>query len=105
MNPAQTQADALPTRQFQSACSACGRPVDAPFAVTLCRECAIEEKFRVCAEMVGNEIKREPSIVVRLLLLKKFFGVAVNEWERQKLFLVPSADKKWPAEFGKPATA
>lgn len=94
MNPVQMRADALPTRQFVSSCSLCGRAVDSPFAVSLCRECAIEEKFRVCAEMVAQEIKREDNVLVRLRLLKKFFGVAVNEWERQRLFPVQSADSK-----------
>lgn len=39
-------------------------------------------------------IKREPNILARLTLLKRFFGVAVNTWETMRLFGdAPSVDK------------
>lgn len=42
--------------------------------------------FLIAAKIVGKAILLQPSVLLRLSLLKRFFGVAVNTWEQMRLF-------------------
>ena len=59
-----------------------------------CPNCRGIALFQMAARIVGRAIAQEPSLLLRLTLLKRFFGVAVNTWEQMRLFGdVPSVDK------------
>jgi hypothetical protein len=53
------------------------------------------EIFKTCARIVGRAFLTESNWLLRLRLIKKFFGVAVNTWETMRLFgPVQSAEKR-----------
>lgn len=47
----------------------------------VCPECTRMEVFKFAARMVGRSILSEKNLLLRLRLIKKFFGVCVNVWE------------------------
>jgi hypothetical protein len=51
-----------------------------------CKGCFATEKFKIAAEIALKVFLAEPSILLRLALLKKFFGVCVNVWEKNNPF-------------------
>ncbi len=73
-------------------CERCSWPV--PDGERRCPNCRGIALFQMAARIVGRAIAQEPSLLLRLTLLKRFFGVAVNTWEQMRLFGdVPSVDK------------
>jgi len=58
-------------------CSRCQWPADG----SLCAECQRTELFQLAARIAGRAILTQPNLLLRLRLLKKFFGVCINTWE------------------------
>ena len=73
-------------------CERCSWPV--PDGERRCVNCRGIVIFQMAARIIGRAIASEPNMLARLVLLKRFFGVAVNTWEQMRLFGdVPSVDK------------
>ena len=51
-----------------------------------CKDCKATEMFKAAADIAHKVFLAEPSILLRLALLKKFFGVCVNVWEKDNPF-------------------
>ena len=51
-----------------------------------CSNCRAIAAFKIAARIVGKAIALQPNTLLRLGLLKRFFGVAVNTWEQMRLF-------------------
>jgi hypothetical protein len=65
-------------------CPRCGWPLLE--SQTRCVECLRLEVFRLCARIVGRSILAQPNWLLRVQLIRKFFGVAVDTWEQMRLF-------------------
>ncbi len=65
-------------------CERCGWAV--PEGERRCANCRGIYIFQMAARVIGRAIAAEPNMLARLVLLKRFFGVAVNTWEQMRLF-------------------
>jgi len=60
------------------------------------------ELFRLAARIALNAILSEKNLLLRLRLIKKFFGVCVNLWEKHSILgPVPSAETECFSSRGK----
>ena len=60
-------------------CSRCNWPLlEKP---SLCAECQRVELFNLAARIAGRAILSQPNLLLRVRLVKKFFGVCINQWE------------------------
>jgi hypothetical protein len=54
--------------------------------------------FKVAAHIAARAIMSQDNILLRLRLIKKFFGVCVNQWEHLSILApAPSAAKLCPS--------
>jgi len=44
-------------------------------------ECQRVQLFRLAAHIAGRAILSQPNFLLRVRLVKKFFGVCINQWE------------------------
>jgi hypothetical protein len=47
----------------------------------ICDECQRVALFKLAARIAGRAILSQPNMLLRVRLVKKFFGVCVNTWE------------------------
>ena len=59
-------------------CKRCGWSCE---STALCDECQRMELFTLAAKVAGRAILSQPNLLLRLRLVKKFFGVCVSQWE------------------------
>jgi hypothetical protein len=59
-------------------CGRCHWPVASG---SICEECNRVELFKLAARVAGRAILSQPNLLLRVRLVKKFFGVCVNQWE------------------------
>jgi len=72
-------------------CERCGWDV---IGGNMCSECERVQVFKVAAHIAGQAIMSQPNLLLRLRLVKKFFGVCVNQWETLSMLgSVPCAVK------------
>ncbi len=59
-------------------CQRCQWPV---VSGSLCDECNRVELFKLAARVAGRAILSQKNLLLRVRLVKKFFGVCINQWE------------------------
>jgi hypothetical protein len=66
-------------------CARCDWPLLDGNALGLCPECQRVELFKLAASIAAKAILSEKNFLLRLRLIRKFFGVCVNVWETQSI--------------------
>lgn len=67
-----------------SKCKRCKWPLENE-KPSLCAECQRTELFKVAAKIASRAILSQQNLLLRLRLIKKFFGVCINTWETLSL--------------------
>jgi predicted RNA-binding Zn-ribbon protein involved in translation (DUF1610 family) len=67
-------------------CARCGWPLPLDgWTMQICPECNRTELFKLAARIAGRAIMTEKNWLLRLQLIRKFFGVVVNVWEKESI--------------------
>ncbi len=52
----------------------------------ICDECERIAVFKIAAHIIAEAVMSQPCLLVRMRLIKKFFEVAINQWELLSMF-------------------
>ncbi len=64
-------------------CERCGWEI---IGGRICGDCERVQVFKLAAHIAGQAIMSQPNVLLRLRLVKKFFGVCINRWETLSMF-------------------